>query len=93
VRITTADSLDYRFIPITKNSISVGIKASHDARIALRTHLGSDSNVYEVFCLLIYVIHLYNATFIYILYYKSYINFVLFCFRLLSEDGEILCQL
>ncbi|XP_012219448.1 C3 and PZP-like alpha-2-macroglobulin domain-containing protein 8 [Linepithema humile] len=48
LRITTADSLDYRYIPITKNSISIGIKASHDARIALRTHLGSDSNVYEI---------------------------------------------
>jgi len=48
VRITTVDSLDYRYIPITKNSVSLGIKASHDARIALRTHLGGDSNVYEV---------------------------------------------
>lgn len=28
--------------------IRLGVKAAHDARIALRTHLGEDSDVYEV---------------------------------------------
>lgn len=34
------------------------MKANHDARISLRTHLGDDSNVYEVS--LEYVIYLWN---------------------------------
>ncbi|XP_020289136.1 C3 and PZP-like alpha-2-macroglobulin domain-containing protein 8 isoform X2 [Pseudomyrmex gracilis] len=47
-KISTVDSLDYCYIPITRSNISIGIKASHDARIALRTHLGNDSNFYEI---------------------------------------------
>ncbi|KAG7206415.1 hypothetical protein KM043_003771 [Ampulex compressa] len=46
--INTTDSLDYCYFPITKTSVSMRIKAAHDARIALRTHLGEDSNVYEI---------------------------------------------
>ncbi|XP_076644265.1 uncharacterized protein LOC143354236 [Halictus rubicundus] len=46
--ITTPNSLEYRYFPITKSRINLRIKADHDARICLRTHLGSDSNMYEI---------------------------------------------
>ncbi|KAF7393084.1 C3 and PZP-like alpha-2-macroglobulin domain-containing protein 8 [Vespula maculifrons] len=48
VSINTIDSLDYCYFPITKSRIKLQIKANHDARISLRTHLGDDSNVYEI---------------------------------------------
>lgn len=48
ITINTTDSLDYRYFPVTKSRISVSVKAAHDARISLRTHLGEDSNVYEI---------------------------------------------
>ncbi|KAK2576302.1 hypothetical protein KPH14_005667 [Odynerus spinipes] len=44
----TRDSLDYCYYPITKSRIDLRIRAAHDARISLRTHLGDDSNVYEI---------------------------------------------
>ncbi|KAI4498280.1 hypothetical protein M0802_006766 [Mischocyttarus mexicanus] len=48
VTINTIDTLDYCYFPITRCSISLRMKANHDARISLRTHLGDDSNVYEI---------------------------------------------
>ncbi|XP_015177785.1 PREDICTED: uncharacterized protein LOC107067093 isoform X1 [Polistes dominula] len=48
VAINTIDSLDYCYFPITRCNINLRMKANHDARIALRTHLGDDSNVYEI---------------------------------------------
>ncbi|XP_014597997.1 PREDICTED: uncharacterized protein LOC106783721 [Polistes canadensis] len=48
VAINTIDSLDYCYFPITRCSINLRMKANHDARIALRAHLGDDSNVYEI---------------------------------------------
>ncbi|XP_015610509.1 uncharacterized protein LOC107275171 isoform X2 [Cephus cinctus] len=48
IRINTIDSLDFCYFPITKSRVSLSVKASHDARIALRTHLGDDSNAYEI---------------------------------------------
>ncbi|OAD53206.1 C3 and PZP-like alpha-2-macroglobulin domain-containing protein 8, partial [Eufriesea mexicana] len=48
VKIITPDSLEYRYFPITKSRLRLSIQAAHDARISLRTHLGGDSNVYEI---------------------------------------------
>ncbi|XP_031831982.1 uncharacterized protein LOC116426735 isoform X1 [Nomia melanderi] len=45
---TTPNSLEYRYFPTTRSRINLRIKAGHDARICLRTHLGSDSNIYEI---------------------------------------------
>lgn len=44
----TIDSFFYCYYPITKSRIDLRIKAAHDARISLRTHLGDDSNEYEI---------------------------------------------
>ncbi|XP_060828541.1 uncharacterized protein LOC132913902 isoform X1 [Bombus pascuorum] len=48
VRIITPDSIEYRYFPITKSRLRLSMQAAHDARISLRTHLGGDSNVYEI---------------------------------------------
>ncbi|XP_047357562.1 uncharacterized protein LOC124952160 isoform X2 [Vespa velutina] len=48
VSISTLDSMNYCYFPITKSHIKLRVKANHDARISLRTHLGDDSNVYEI---------------------------------------------
>lgn len=48
IRISTPDSLEYRYFPITRSRLKLDIKAPHDARISLRTHLGGDSNEYEI---------------------------------------------
>lgn len=44
----TIDSTDYCYFPISNQEVHLSIQASHDARISLRTHLGEDSKVYEV---------------------------------------------
>ncbi|XP_001120831.2 C3 and PZP-like alpha-2-macroglobulin domain-containing protein 8 isoform X2 [Apis dorsata] len=48
IRIITPDSSEYRYFPITKSRLRLCVQAAHDARISLRTHLGGDSNVYEI---------------------------------------------
>ncbi|XP_015515109.1 uncharacterized protein LOC107220859 isoform X1 [Neodiprion lecontei] len=48
LRFNTIDSPEYRYFPITKKKIRLSVTAAHDARIALRTHLNEDSNVYEI---------------------------------------------
>nr|XP_034187899.1 C3 and PZP-like alpha-2-macroglobulin domain-containing protein 8 isoform X2 [Osmia lignaria] len=40
--------MEYRYFPITKSRFNLSVQAAHDARISLRTHLGGDSNVYEI---------------------------------------------
>lgn len=48
LRIITPDSSEYRYFPITKSRLRLSVQTAHDARISLRTHLGGDSNVYEI---------------------------------------------
>ncbi|XP_043527655.1 uncharacterized protein LOC122538002 [Frieseomelitta varia] len=48
IRIVTPDSTEYRYFPITRSNIRLSVQAAHDARISLRTHLGGDSNIYEI---------------------------------------------
>lgn len=48
VDIDTRSSTEYRYVPVTKSRLRLGIRAAHDARVSLRTHLGADSNAYEV---------------------------------------------
>ncbi|XP_003703487.1 uncharacterized protein LOC100874621 [Megachile rotundata] len=48
IKLITSDTLEYRYFPITKSRFDLNIQAAHDARISLRTHLGDDSNVYEI---------------------------------------------
>lgn len=63
------------------------MQAAHDARISLRTHLGGDSNVYEV-CLYLAK----NKYYIYqTLAHNININ-IFYIDRLLLEDGETQCQ-
>ncbi|XP_076624207.1 uncharacterized protein LOC143343311 isoform X1 [Colletes latitarsis] len=46
--IIPLNNLAYHYFPTTKSRLNVSIQAAHDARICLRTHLGSDSNMYEI---------------------------------------------
>lgn len=48
IRFNSIDSLDYYYFPISMRYVRLSVKAAHDARIALRTHLGEDSDVYEI---------------------------------------------
>ena len=48
LRIITPGCLEYRYFPTTKSRLNLSVQAPHDARISLRSHLGGDSNVYEI---------------------------------------------